>query len=94
MANADPAQAQAGMDAWMAWAKQAGDAVIDLGQPLGRGRHVDASQVGASEQDAAGYSILEADSLDEVVALMQRHPHLHVAENSVEILPMLSMPGM
>lgn len=27
MAGADPAQAQAGMDAWMAWAKEAGEAI-------------------------------------------------------------------
>jgi hypothetical protein len=37
MANADPAQAQAGMDAWMAWAKEAGEAIVDLGMPLGGG---------------------------------------------------------
>ncbi len=45
MANADPAQAQAGMEAWMTWAKEAGDAVVDLGMPLGKGRHLDGSQV-------------------------------------------------
>jgi len=41
MANASPEQAQAGMEAWMAWAKEAGDAVVDLGMPLGKGRHLD-----------------------------------------------------
>jgi len=44
MANADPAQARAGMDAWMAWAKAAGEAIVDLGMPLGGGRHLDGSQ--------------------------------------------------
>ena len=41
MAQASPEEAQAGMDAWMAWAKEAGDAVVDLGMPLGKGRHLD-----------------------------------------------------
>jgi hypothetical protein len=94
MANADPAQLQAGMDAWMAWAKEAGEAVVDLGTPLGEGRHLDGSRVAPSDSDAAGYSILQADSLDDVVKLLERHPHLTVPENSLDVLPMLAMPGM
>src|SRR6185503_9116926 len=61
MANADPAQARAGMDAWMAWANAAGEAIVDLGMPLGGGRHLDGSQAGPSDTDAAGYSILQAE---------------------------------
>lgn len=34
MSQNNPEQAQAGMDAWMAWAQQAGDAIVDLGAPL------------------------------------------------------------
>jgi hypothetical protein len=30
MANATPEQAQAGMDAWMAWAGRAGNSIVDL----------------------------------------------------------------
>jgi len=94
MANADPAQAQAGMEAWMTWAKEAGDAVVDLGMPLGKGRHLDGSQVAQSDSDAAGYSILQADSIDDVVKLLERHPHLMVPENSLDVVPILPMPGM
>jgi hypothetical protein len=94
MANADPAQAQAGMDAWMAWAKDAGDALVDLGMPLGTGKHVDGSGLSDSESDAAGYSILQADSLDDLISLMQRHPHLMMAGNTIDVLPILPMPGM
>jgi hypothetical protein len=94
MANTDPAQAQAGMDAWMAWAKEAGPAIVDLGMPLGGGRHLDGSTVTASDTDAAGYSILQAESLDDVVKLLDRHPHLMVPGNSLDVLPILAMPGM
>jgi hypothetical protein len=94
MANADPAQAQAGMDAWMSWAKEAGEAVVDLGMPLGGGRHLDGSQVTQSETDVAGYSILQADSLDDLVKLLERHPHVTVPGNSLDVLPILAMPGM
>jgi hypothetical protein len=94
MASADPAQAQAGMDAWMAWAKEAGEAIVDLGMPLGGGRHLDGSQAVPSDTDAAGYSILQADSLDAVVTILDRHPHLMVPGNSLDVLPILAMPGM
>jgi hypothetical protein len=94
MANADPAQAQAGMDAWMAWANEAGEAIVDLGMPLGSGRHLDGSGATQSDTDAAGYSILQADSLDHVGKLLERHPHLLVPGNSLDVLPILAMPGM
>jgi hypothetical protein len=94
MANADQAQAQAGMDAWMTWAKEAGEAVVDLGMPMGTGRHLDGSKVTPSTSDVAGYSILQADSLDDIVKLLERHPHLGVPQNSLEVQPILAMPGM
>jgi hypothetical protein len=94
MADADRAQTRAGMDAWMAWAREAGDAVVDLGMPLGAGRHLDGSQVVLSDVDVAGYSILQADSLDDVVQLLERHPHVRVPENTLDVLPILAMPGM
>jgi hypothetical protein len=34
MSQNNPEQGQAGMDAWMAWAQQASDAIVDLGAPL------------------------------------------------------------
>jgi hypothetical protein len=94
MANADPAQAQAGMDAWMAWAKEAGEAIVDLGVPLGSGKHLDGSRAAQSDTDVAGYSIMQADSLDDVAKLLGRHPHLMVPGNSLDVLPVLAMPGM
>jgi hypothetical protein len=92
LAGADPAQMKAGMDAWVAWAEEAGEAVVDLGTPLGHGRHIDGSSA-PSDTDVAGYSILQADSLDDVVKLLERHPHVGVPENSIDVLPMLAMPG-
>ncbi len=94
MANGDPEQTKAGMQAWMTWAKEAGDAVVDLGMPLGLGRHMSGSGAAPSDTDAAGYSILQGDSLDEVTRLMQRHPHLTVPGNTVDVLRILAMPGM
>ena len=90
MENVTPEQAQAGMDLWMAWAGRAGDAIVDLGAPLG-----DAATVGNGEAygDVVGYSILEAASRDAVVELVQDHPHFHTRGGQVEVHEMLPVPG-
>ena len=78
MANVTPEQAQAGMDLWGAWAGRAGDAIVGKGQAYG---------------DLAGYSILEADSRDAMMELLQDHPHFHTPEGQVELHEMLPIPG-
>lgn len=69
MAANDPEAAKAGMAAWMAWARQAGEAIVDLGTPLqavgtpGPGDHI------------GGYSILQTADDDALQAVLQGHPH-------------------
>src|SRR5438309_506791 len=90
MANASPEQAQAGMEAWMAWSRGAGDAIVDLGSPLG-----DAATLGAvpSSEPVGGYSILQADSMEAVTRILEGHPHLHMPGASIEVLEFVGMPG-
>src|SRR5262249_26528145 len=88
MAKASPEEAKAGMDAWMAWAGRAGEAVVDLGAPLDGAQHV-----GDGSGDPAGFSILQADSADDVVALLNEHPHLHGPGNSIDVHEFLPLPG-
>jgi len=88
MAQGTPEQAQAGMEAWMAWAGQAGDAVVDLGTPLSV---VDAG--GDSGDPIGGYSILQAESHEALASVLEGHPHLAMG-GTIETLEFLSMPGM
>lgn len=95
MANATPEQMQAGMDAWLKWAKRAGDAVVDLGAPLGNGRHIGNGGGSPSDSDVRGFSILEADSADAVFELLRDHPHFQTpGDSSIDVLEFLPMPGM
>jgi hypothetical protein len=89
MANTTPEQMKAGMDAWMAWAAKAGDAVADLGAPLG------ATGDAASGGDGiSGFSVLQADSAEALAGVLEGHPHLFVPGNTIEVLEFLAMPGM
>ncbi len=88
MSQNSPEQAQAGMQAWMEWAQKAGDALVDLGSPLG------VVDPGGDEGDPiGGYSILQADSADALAAVLEGHPHA-MWGGRIETLEMLPMPGM
>jgi len=92
MADATPEQMKAGMEAWMQWAAKAGDAVVDLGAPLAPAAHVGPGSSSAGE--ISGYSIMQADSAEAIGGVLDGHPHLNMPGNSIEVLEMLSMPGM
>ena len=72
-----PATAEAGkavMAAWMTYFQKMGDRIVDGGAPLGPHKSVD----GRTGTNPVGYSIVNAASLDEAVALTKGHPHLKV----------------
>jgi hypothetical protein len=94
MAQATPEQAQAGMDAWMAWAKKNGDSLIDLGQPLGSSKRVSPGSVSEGSTQASGYSIVQAESLEAAAKMLEDHPHLQTPGGSIDVLECLSIPGM
>ena len=93
-ADATPEQTQAGMDARIAWAEKAGDAVVDLGVPLGPGRLITKDGLGEYQGQATGYSVLEAVSLDDATGLLREHPHLHTPNGSITVLEGMPIPGM
>jgi len=94
MAAATPEQMKAGMDAWMAWAKKAGDAVVVLGTPLMGAKQITASSVKGGSGTVNGFSVLQADSIDVVVGLLKDHPHLKMPNSSIEVFEGRPLPGM
>jgi hypothetical protein len=94
MKNVTPEQAKAGMDAWMSWAGKAGAAIVDLGSPItSAGALTGPNQVGAGDPQVAGFSILQADSQDALMALLRDHPHFMAPGASIAIFEFLPMPG-
>src|ERR671913_2117802 len=86
MASSTPEQAQAGMDAWMDWGHRAGSAVVDLGSPTAAAGTVGvASSASGAGTDGfvGGFSILQADSADELKILPESHPHLMLDGSSI-----------
>ncbi|MHA2343551.1 MAG: hypothetical protein ACXADW_16915 [Candidatus Hodarchaeales archaeon] len=93
MKDVSPEDMKKGMEPWMAWVKKIGDALIELGSPLGNGQVIGKSGSSPSHSDITGYSILQADNIDEAKKLLKDHPHLMWTEGcSIEVFESFPMP--
>jgi hypothetical protein len=92
--KASPAEQKSGMEAWMAWSKKAGSAVIDLGAPLGKTMKVTPSGASPSTNDLGGFSIMQGESKEAVAATLKGHPHFQMANGTIEVVEMMAIPGM
>jgi hypothetical protein len=79
-APSSPQEGQDVMQAWMAYFVRLGEKIVDGGAPLAPSRAV----AGAPSSGCTGYSVIEAESLDEAERLTQGHPHL-MSGGSIEI---------
>jgi len=94
MASATPEQAKAGMAAWMAWSQKAGKAIVDLGAPLGSSATVAGGKATDSKSEISGFSILQAESRDALLAILDGHPHFKMPGGTIEVHEFLPLPGM
>ncbi len=91
----DPAQMEAVMGEWNAWAGRVGEGMVDFGTPLAGGVRVTADGTAPSGREVAGYSIIEAENLDAALGLAQGHPHLNMPGGcEIEVHEAQAIPGM
>jgi hypothetical protein len=93
MMKATPEQRKAGMDAWMAWSKAAASAIVDMGGPLGKSLRVTQQGSSPTPNDLGGYSILQAESKEDLSKELTGHPHFLTPEGFIEIVELMPMPG-
>jgi len=75
------------MAAWTAWFESLGSAVVDQGAPFGPSGSVN----GGTDVKATGYSVVDAESLDEAVTMARGCPVLEGSGGNVEVYETLSM---
>ncbi len=94
MKNANPEDGKKMMEAWMKWFEKAGTAVVDGGMPTQKVATVGQAN-GESKGFVGGYSIMQAENVDEVKEMLKDHPHLMMpGDASIDIFELLQMPGM
>ena len=80
---------------WMDWAKKNGDAIVDIGAPLGKTKRITADGVSDTKNEITAYSIVQGDSLDSVAKMFVGHPHFGIAEGgTIDLIECLEIPGM
>jgi len=95
MAETSPEDQAKGMEAWMQWARRCGDKLVDLGSPLAGGQKLSPAGSSSSNLNIAGYSVLQAENMDEAKALLQGHPHLGWnGACTIEVYETMPIPGI
>lgn len=90
-----PEQQKAGMDAWMGWMKKTQSAIVDMGGPLGKSLRVTPKGASPVVNDLGGYSILQAESKEDVAKMLEGHPHFMMGDGStIEVVELMAVPGM
>ena len=75
--NAKPEDRAVFMKQWEQWAERCGEHLVDLGAPLGMSQTIktDGSTHEGTES-LSGYSILQAEDMEQAMRLVQGHPHI------------------
>ena len=77
MATATPEEKMEGMKPWMAWKDSVGDKLVDFGAPLMPWqRLLHNGSTAASTKEVTGYSMIQANDMEEAKSLLRNHPHL------------------
>jgi hypothetical protein len=91
----DPEQMQAVMAEWNRWGERVGDGMVDFGMPLAGGMRVTKDGTEPSTREVAGYTVIEADSMDAALELAAVHPHLNMPGGcEIEVHEAQPVPGM
>ena len=79
------------MARWQAWLTGLGEGVINPGNPVGKSSTVSASGVEdhGGANPLSGFSIVEADSLENALALAKTCPHID--HGTIEVAEMIDM---
>ncbi len=95
MAEASPEEMKASMAEWIKWKDDVSATLkLDFGMPLQATARITPAGLGESPSEVSGYSTIEGDSKDAIVEVLKTHPHLKRPGASIDLLEMLSMPGM
>ena len=89
--NVSPEDLKKGMEPWMAWFKKTGKAMSDMGAPLGNGMHFSKRGSSKGKMKVTGYSVIQAEDMEGVKAILKGHPHYMLPKASIEVLEIMPM---
>jgi hypothetical protein len=83
-----------GMAAWKAWLDKHHDAIVTMGGPLGKTKHVANGGIKDVSNAIGAFTVVRADSHEAAAKLFENHPHFAIFPGeTIEIMPVLPIPG-
>ncbi|MES2213002.1 MAG: hypothetical protein V4490_07715 [Pseudomonadota bacterium] len=94
MAQASAEEMQASMQEWIRWKESLAASIgFEWGLPLQADSEITPTAVQASHSTVSGYATMEGEK-DAITEALKTHPHLKRDGASIDMLEMLTMPGM
>src|SRR5690348_17274243 len=88
------AKEQEGIAAWKTWVEKHQSAIVAMGGPLGKTKKVTQRGIDDTSNALGAFMVVRADSHEAAAKLFEKHPHFTIFPgDSVEIMPVLSIPG-
>lgn len=81
------------MQKWNTWLDGLGAAALDRGQPVGVSKTVSTSGVtdDGGSNPLSGFSLVEADSIDDAIKMANGCPHLEMGNGTIEVAELMQM---
>ena len=89
---ASPEEGAKNMAEWQAWLGGLGEAVVNPGTPLSGTQTVSLDGVAPSSSTMAGFTIVEAGSIDAAIAMAKSSPFLKI-NGTIDVSEVMEMPG-
>jgi hypothetical protein len=88
------AKEQEGIAAWKTWVEKHQSAIVAMGGPLGKTKKVTQRGIDDTSNALGAFTVVRADSHEAAAKLFEKHPHYTIFPgDSVEVMPILSIPG-
>ncbi|MDR3493734.1 MAG: hypothetical protein P4L82_03940 [Ancalomicrobiaceae bacterium] len=89
------AKGREGLAAWHAWVETHKDAIVVMGGPLGKTKKIGPAGIEDISNGLSGFTVVRAASFEAAARMFEDHPHFALFPgDSVELMPVLPVPGM
>ena len=92
MKNMTPEMREEGMKEWGTWMEAHKSDMADMGGGLGKNMRITKDGSSAQSNDVGGYSIIQAESIEEVTAMLADNPTFKdMPESYIEVMEISAM---
>ncbi len=91
MKNTTTEERQEGMQKWMTWMEENKAHLADQGSAFGKNTRVTKDGSEEISNDMGGFSIIQAESKEDAIAIVQTSPNFDMEGGYIELMEMLDM---